>query len=147
MAYQGGGYSRSLSLHELNICFPALMTSFVIPTSIQPTSGLRFPSSLMLIPESFAGSTLKVRVLISTSPLFVCFSDPGRSKGSYSPHLRRQEADLRVFLEDETLVLDPHMDYRAVPGLSSEVRERLFTVRPTSIVSNSSTAVQTQIVH
>ena len=95
----------------------------------------------MLIAESFAGSTSKVRVLIFIS-LF--FSNPGRSKGSYSPHLRRQEADLRVFLEDETLVLDPHIDYHAVPGLSSEVRERLFAVRPTSIVSIS---VQKQILH
>jgi NAD/FAD-utilizing enzyme apparently involved in cell division len=37
-------------------------------------------------------------------------------------------------MEDETLVLDPQMDYRQVTGLSSEVRERLFAVRPTTIV-------------
>ena len=53
----------------------------------------------------------------------------------YSSHLRRQEADLRVFMEDESLALDPHLGYRTVEGLSSEVRERLARVRPTSIVS------------
>ncbi|KAF9467577.1 glucose inhibited division protein A-domain-containing protein [Collybia nuda] len=53
--------------------------------------------------------------------------------GEYSAHLFRQEADLRAFMEDETLLLDPHIDYSAVTGLSSEVRERLFTVRPTTI--------------
>jgi hypothetical protein len=37
-------------------------------------------------------------------------------------------------MEDETLLLDPHMDYSIVTGLSSEVRERLFAVRPTTIV-------------
>lgn len=54
--------------------------------------------------------------------------------GEYSAHLFRQEADLRAFMEDETLLLDPHMDYSVVTGLSSEVRERLFVVRPTTIV-------------
>ncbi|KAI0370776.1 glucose-inhibited division protein A subfamily [Pilatotrama ljubarskyi] len=51
----------------------------------------------------------------------------------YSSHLRRQEADLRVFMEDESLALDPHLDYNTIEGLSSEVRERLARVRPTSI--------------
>jgi len=53
--------------------------------------------------------------------------------GRYSSHLRRQEADLRTFMDDESLTLDPHIDYNVVVGLSSEVRERLFAVRPTSI--------------
>ncbi|KAI3598080.1 mitochondrial translation optimization protein [Moniliophthora roreri] len=53
--------------------------------------------------------------------------------GRYNSQLFRQEADLRYFMEDESLVLDPNMDYHAVEGLSSEVRERLFIVRPTTI--------------
>lgn len=55
--------------------------------------------------------------------------------GRYNSHLRRQEADLRTFMDDESLTLDPRIDYSAVTGLSSEVRERLSAVRPTSIVS------------
>lgn len=54
--------------------------------------------------------------------------------GRYSAHLLRQEADLRIFMEDESLLLDPQMDYSQVAGLSSEVKERLFAVRPTTIV-------------
>ena len=57
------------------------------------------------------------------------------SSAVYSSHLRRQEADLKVFMEDESLALDPQLDYQSVEGLSSEVRERLARVRPTSIVS------------
>jgi tRNA uridine 5-carboxymethylaminomethyl modification enzyme len=38
-------------------------------------------------------------------------------------------------MEDESLILDPHMDYSTVTGLSSEVKERLFVVRPTTMVS------------
>ncbi|EKM76287.1 hypothetical protein AGABI1DRAFT_102390 [Agaricus bisporus var. burnettii JB137-S8] len=53
--------------------------------------------------------------------------------GRYSAHLTRQDADLRVFMEDESLLLDPQMDYSEVACLSSEVKERLFAVRPTTI--------------
>lgn len=38
-------------------------------------------------------------------------------------------------MEDESLALDPLLDYSTVEGLSSEVRERLVKVRPSSIVS------------
>ena len=54
--------------------------------------------------------------------------------GRYSPFLRRQEADLKAFQEDEDLALDPHLDYSGVAGVSSEVKERLAVVRPTTIV-------------
>ena len=60
--------------------------------------------------------------------------------GRYSPFLRRQEADLKVFHEDEDLVLDPHIDYSGVSGISSEVKEKLAAVRPTTIVSESTQA-------
>jgi tRNA uridine 5-carboxymethylaminomethyl modification enzyme len=53
----------------------------------------------------------------------------------YNVHVARQEADVRAFLADEHLVLDPGIDYAQVQGLSSEVKERLAKVRPTSIVS------------
>ncbi|KLO18646.1 glucose-inhibited division protein A subfamily [Schizopora paradoxa] len=51
----------------------------------------------------------------------------------YDPFLRRQEADLREFGTDELLNLDPQLDYNAIEGLSSELRERLRALRPTSI--------------
>jgi len=53
--------------------------------------------------------------------------------GRYNLHLRRQEADLRVFLDDENLTLDPQINYDTVEGLSSEVKERLAKIRPISI--------------
>ncbi|KAH8111651.1 glucose-inhibited division protein A subfamily [Phellopilus nigrolimitatus] len=55
------------------------------------------------------------------------------TEGLYEPFLARQEADLRVFLEDETLALSPRIDYSVIEGLSSEVRERLGYLRPTNI--------------
>jgi tRNA U34 5-carboxymethylaminomethyl modifying enzyme MnmG/GidA len=41
-------------------------------------------------------------------------------------------------MEDEALRLDPQIDYNAVQGLSSEAREKLFIVRPASIVRSIS---------
>ena len=59
------------------------------------------------------------------------------SAGRYIGHLRRQEADVNAFLADETLVLDPRLDYSNVQGISSEVRERLRVAKPASIVRPS----------
>ena len=42
---------------------------------------------------------------------------------------------MRDFVSDETLELDPNIDYTAIEGLSGEVKERLALVRPESIVS------------
>lgn len=38
-------------------------------------------------------------------------------------------------MQDESFTLDPQMDYNAVDGLSSEVKEKLAKVRPATIVS------------
>lgn len=38
-------------------------------------------------------------------------------------------------MDDETLTLDPALDYGSVEGLSLEVRERLQLIRPTNFVS------------
>ena len=54
---------------------------------------------------------------------------------TYAPHLARQLADLEAFHADESLLLDPDMDYSQVRGLSEEVRERLQRFRPTTLVS------------
>jgi hypothetical protein len=51
-------------------------------------------------------------------------------------HLHRQDADVRLFLADESLQLQPTLNYDQVVGLSSEERERLALVRPASIVSS-----------
>lgn len=50
-------------------------------------------------------------------------------------HLKRQAVDVRAFTSEEFLILDPTLDYDAVIGLSTEVRERLKKVRPGSMAS------------
>ncbi|KAL4071899.1 glucose inhibited division protein A-domain-containing protein [Scleroderma yunnanense] len=52
---------------------------------------------------------------------------------TYAPHIPRQVADLQVFHADESLLLDPDMDYSRVRGLSEEIKERLQRVRPMNL--------------
>jgi tRNA uridine 5-carboxymethylaminomethyl modification enzyme len=51
----------------------------------------------------------------------------------YAGYLDRQEADIVAFRKDESLVLPPELDYAAVNGLSTEVRQKLSTIRPATI--------------
>ncbi|KAJ7711992.1 mitochondrial translation optimization protein [Mycena metata] len=52
---------------------------------------------------------------------------------AYKHVVRRQEADVQEFMKDETLVLDPQLDYASVIGLSIEVRQRLQVARPATV--------------
>ena len=51
----------------------------------------------------------------------------------YAVYLERQSADVAAFRRDESLLLPADLDYMAIPGLSNEVRQRLATVRPSTV--------------
>jgi tRNA uridine 5-carboxymethylaminomethyl modification enzyme len=51
----------------------------------------------------------------------------------YSGYLGRQEADILAFRRDEALLLPAELDYAAVNGLSTEVRQKLSAIRPATI--------------
>jgi tRNA uridine 5-carboxymethylaminomethyl modification enzyme len=51
----------------------------------------------------------------------------------YSGYLERQEADIAAYRRDEALLLDPELDYRAIPSLSNEVRHILERSRPATL--------------
>jgi tRNA uridine 5-carboxymethylaminomethyl modification enzyme len=51
----------------------------------------------------------------------------------YAVYLRRQEADIEAMRRDESLELPADLDYGRIPGLSTEVRQKLAAVRPASI--------------
>ena len=52
---------------------------------------------------------------------------------SYHGYLDRQDADVATFRRDEGLRLPVDLDYRALGGLSAEVREKLHAVRPATL--------------
>ena len=70
--------------------------------------------------------------IVTLLPLMTCFT------GRYAAHVRRQDADVRLFLAEESLRLQPTLDYAQIAGLSSEERERLTRMRPASIVRSGS---------
>lgn len=51
----------------------------------------------------------------------------------YSGYLQRQDADIRAFRRDESLVLPDSLDYDTVGSLSAEVRQKLKTARPATL--------------
>ena len=51
----------------------------------------------------------------------------------YAAYFGRQEADVRAFRRDETLVLPDVLDYRAIGSLSKEVYEKLAAARPATL--------------
>ena len=51
----------------------------------------------------------------------------------YSGYLNRQEADILAFRRDESRALPADLDYRAIIGLSNEVRQKLEAIRPATL--------------
>ncbi len=55
----------------------------------------------------------------------------------YRGYLNRQEADIRTHRDDSSLVLPGDLDYRAITALSTEMRQKLATTRPTTLAQAS----------
>jgi len=54
-------------------------------------------------------------------------------QSKYSSYLLRQDADIQLFKDEETALLDEEIDYFKIPSLSIEVREKLNYHKPASI--------------
>jgi tRNA uridine 5-carboxymethylaminomethyl modification enzyme len=53
----------------------------------------------------------------------------------YAPYLRRQEAEMLMLEREERMRIPDELDFSAVPGLSSEMRQRLSAARPATLGS------------
>ncbi len=56
-----------------------------------------------------------------------------RVDAQYAVYLKRQQADVDAMRRDEALALPSDLDYDAIAGLSTEVRQKLSAVRPASL--------------
>ena len=54
-------------------------------------------------------------------------------EAGYAGYLDRQEAEIRAFKREESLGIPEGFDFRALPSLSTEIKEKLSTHRPTTI--------------
>jgi tRNA uridine 5-carboxymethylaminomethyl modification enzyme len=55
----------------------------------------------------------------------------------YASYVDRQEADVAAFRREEGVRIPPDFDYRAVPSLSVEVRQKLEALRPATLAQAS----------
>ena len=60
-------------------------------------------------------------------------SDEGRADALYAPYLARQQREWEAVQRDSRIWLGAGFDYASVPGLSSEMVERLSTARPETL--------------
>jgi tRNA uridine 5-carboxymethylaminomethyl modification enzyme len=51
----------------------------------------------------------------------------------YAPYLARQEQEIAQVRQNDTILLGDDLDYAAIPGLSTEMVERLGTARPATL--------------
>jgi tRNA uridine 5-carboxymethylaminomethyl modification enzyme len=51
----------------------------------------------------------------------------------YAPYLERQDAEIARMRGDDAVLIPPALSYRAIPGLSNEMVERLTAARPTTL--------------
>ena len=74
-----------------------------------------------LWPE-FAGTPLDEATTVATN-------------ARYAPYIARQEREFVSLSHDAAMTLSTALDYRSVPGLSTEMAERLSTVRPATVAA------------
>jgi tRNA uridine 5-carboxymethylaminomethyl modification enzyme len=73
------------------------------------------------------------RLVPSPDPLPPAVTEQASIQVKYQGYLERQEAQVARFRKLETKPLAGDLDYDAISGLSTEVREKLRAVRPTSL--------------
>jgi len=91
----------------------------------------RTASDLLSLPEvDFAWLASIWPVLAAIEPEIV---EQLEIDAQYAGYLDRQDADILSFRRDEGRALPPDLDYRAVIGLSNEVRQKLEAIRPATL--------------
>lgn len=124
---------RERALAELRQVFAATVDSRVLaeagaealPKGRRPLEEwLRFPQ---------VDSALLRRAFAELSRFDPALVEEVETDARYAPYLERQDKERARVLRDEAVALSTTMEYRAIPGLSREMIERLEAVRPTSL--------------
>jgi tRNA uridine 5-carboxymethylaminomethyl modification enzyme len=77
------------------------------------------------------GALAKVWPELATIPAEI--AEQLEIESRYAGYLERQEADIRAFRREESLQLPADLDFAAVGSLSTEIRDKLTRVRPTTL--------------
>ncbi len=60
-------------------------------------------------------------------------TEEGRADALYQPYVARQQREWEVVQHDSRIAIPAELDYRAIPGLSNEMTERLDAARPETL--------------
>ncbi|MFL6764065.1 MAG: tRNA uridine-5-carboxymethylaminomethyl(34) synthesis enzyme MnmG [Sphingomicrobium sp.] len=60
-------------------------------------------------------------------------TEEGQADALYAPYVQRQQREWEVVRRDSRVWIPPELDYAAIPGLSTEMVERLATARPETL--------------
>lgn len=63
--------------------------------------------------------------------------DSLRATALYAPYIQRQAAEAERLRRDDAVRLPDNLDYRSIPGLSSELSEKLTRIRPATLAAAS----------
>lgn len=74
--------------------------------------------------------SLEPQIAINTSPEWLCQIE---LDVKYEGYIQREERHVKRFQKMENLAIPGTMDWNTIPGLTSEAREKLKTIRPVSI--------------
>jgi tRNA uridine 5-carboxymethylaminomethyl modification enzyme len=75
---------------------------------------------------------IEAHLSFRTTPDFA-ETNEGRADALYSPYVQRQARDWDAVRSDKNITLPSSLDFRAVPGLSSEMAERLSAAQPETL--------------
>ncbi len=78
--------------------------------------------------------------------------DQIETDAQYAGYLDRQKADIAAFRRDENFRLPADLDYMAIPGLATEIRQKLTAARPVTLgqaarLDGMTPAALTQLLH
>jgi tRNA uridine 5-carboxymethylaminomethyl modification enzyme len=60
-------------------------------------------------------------------------TEEGKADALYAPYVARQEREWGAVKRDTHVLIPPHLDFASIPGISTEMAERLQTARPETL--------------
>src|SRR5262249_33700622 len=121
----------------------AALRSMAQGLSVTPTEAERFGFSLnrdgqrrtafelLSYPDIGLGDVARIWPEFFEVPASI--GDQLEIEAKYAVYLNRQAAEVAAFKRDEAFEIPDRIDYSAVPGLSTEVRQKLAASRPRTI--------------
>ena len=136
------GSQREQAFTEKMVALAAAKTSLTA-LSITPVAAAREGialnqdgarrNAIELLSHPNAGRAAVLKLWPDVAAISETVLDQLEADSIYAGYIDRQEADIQAFRRDEKLTLPADLDYAKVPGLSTEIIQKLSRIRPTTL--------------